>query len=375
MWLVVTGVAGAVLLVWLALSPATTGVGPPVRSVGATPGPDDVDGDYLDDTLEDELAERFAPIVFHGERETAFPTSVDAWLRRTHLSVIGEESAGMRRVQAGPLDQSKLLDRSMTILGSTVSSTGSRSRGKRLSFVLETVERRPDDAAPNPREWVTYVHSYPNESGGITLQYWRAYLLNDASFLGFDFSHGGDWEAVVVHLDPAHRLRKVAYLDHSGIVNVTSGVSLEGDHPLVWSEEGGHSSYADNRHSRSSRWFRHETWTGGVVRRWDDVSLGTSGGLRNVGEKSRPRNGQVFIQYSGLWGSTARLFMTSGYWGPAFNETGAVCEDGAPAYQPYLWRAAERKACGRLYFPAWCEGVDSSRLNVLSECFAVEDVR
>src|SRR4051794_25746050 len=45
-----------------------------------TESPGDADEDGLNDAQEDFLAERFAPIVFHGERETTYPTNVDVWL-------------------------------------------------------------------------------------------------------------------------------------------------------------------------------------------------------------------------------------------------------------------------------------------------------
>ena len=195
------------------------------------------------------------------------------------------------------------------------------------------------------------------------------YTSNDASFLGVDLSHGGDWEAIAVHLDARQSPRTVTYLDHSGIVNVTGSVRWDGSHPLVWSEEGGHSSYQDERHSRSIRWWRHETWTGGAAIRWDGVSFGRAGGLRNVGEKLHPRNGQVFIQYSGLWGAQGRLFMTSGYWGPAFNETGALCRDGASAYASYVRFRARSEQCVPLRMQAWCDGMTSASIRT-PECYA-----
>ena len=333
----------------------------------------DEDADTLDDGFEDALAERFAPVVFHGERESSFPTTVDAWLARTHLNVI-DGSTETRRVQSGPLRQAQLIGHRMVIGAVILSSSGVRSRGKRLSFALENVPRDGRDAVPRPHEWVTYVHTYPNEMSGVTLQYWRAYTRNDATWLGLDLGHGGDWEAIAVHLDDKQQVRKVTYLGHSGIVDVTSVVKWDHSHPLVWSEEGGHSSNADAGQMRSTRWFRQETWTSGGVSRWDSMSLGTSGGLRNIGEKTHPRNDQLFVQYSGLWGAVDRLFMTSGYWGPAFNETDATCDDGRSAYRPYFPRRAERAHCGRIFLRAWCDGMDGRRLNLQLQCYASGDV-
>jgi hypothetical protein len=335
----------------------------------------DNDSDGLDDVMEDRLAEQFAPIVYHGEDESSYPVSVDWWLERTSLGTMDLtlRRNRTRRHVAGPLRQPQLLGHVALLDGMWVSSSGTRSRGKRVSFFLESLSRTARRREIRPSDWVTYVHSYPNEAGGVTLQYWRAYAWNDAKLAGIDIGHGGDWEAVAVHLDARLLPVKTTYLDHTGIVNWSQSVEWQETHPLVWSEEGGHSSYPDSGHSRSRRFIRQQTWTGGIVTRADDTPIGTSGGLINVGEKSRPRNGQLFVQFSGLWGSPGKLFMTTGYWGPAFNETDAQCADGSPAYQPYLRRASDSPRCGRIYLKAWCDGMDGNRLNRQIECYASSD--
>jgi hypothetical protein len=243
-----------------------------------------------------------------------------------------------------------------------------------MSFFLENVpvDSRAGEKA-SPGDWITYVHSYRNESGGVTLQYWRAYAWNDARFLLIDVSHGGDWEGIAVHLDSHLQPSKVAYLEHSGIVYESEHVQWSGTHPLVWSEEGGHSSVPDGRTMRSSKWTTQQTWTGGTVTDSHGESLGRSGGLRNVGEKSRSRHGQVFVKYSGLWGSRRSLFFMSGYWGPAFNETGAQCSDGASAYTPGMTYRAESARCGRVFIKAWCDGMSGASLDRSKECYADSD--
>ena len=269
---------------------------PDAPQVRPTPG--DADGDGVEDALEDALAERFAPIVFHGDRETTFPTNVDHWLALTDLLFASGDEAP-QLVAAGPLVQAQLLGHSAMVQGMTVVADGSRSLGKRVSFFLGDVGAKRHDSGLQPDEWITYVHSYPNTLGGVTLQYWRAYMMNDASVLGVDLSHGGDWEAIGVHLDKSEQTVRLTYLNHSGIVDVTGQAKWENSHPLVWSEEGSHSSYTDSSHSRSTRWFRQETWTGGSVTRWDSTRVGVSGGLRNVGERGHPRNTQLFVRTPG----------------------------------------------------------------------------
>jgi len=343
-----------------------------LEGVETPPSPGDVDEDGLSDALEDALAQRFAPIVFHGEQETTFPTNVDQWLTRTNLFFVGEDGIA-QLVVPSPIQQTQLIGYTATVGDLKVASDGGRSRGKRVSFFLGNVAPGRDKSL-RPNDWVTYVHSYPNTLGGITVQYWRAYTRNDASFLGIDLSHGGDWEAIAVHLDRLQQPARVTYLDHAEIVDVTRVVKWEGSHPLVWSEEGSHSSYPDQSHSRSNRWVRHETWTGGTVTKWYSFRVGNSGGLLNIGEKMRPRNGQLFVRYSGLWGARQRLFVTSGYWGPAFNETDATCETGRHAYRSYLKRPAEQVDCGRIRLNAWCDNADPNRLDLGAACFAASDV-
>jgi hypothetical protein len=54
---------------------------------------------------------------------------------------------------------------------------------------------------------------------------------------------------------------------------------------------------------------------------------------------------QVFIQYSGIWGNPGTIFFSSGYWGPAFNET-TMGNDG--------------------FVTAWCAGMKSQ---TREECY------
>jgi hypothetical protein len=332
----------------------------------------DDDADGIDDAIEDALAEKFAPVVYHGEKEVAFPVTVDWWLARTRLSFYDDAgSPRARRVRDGPLRQDMLLDGAGGQPTSGTRSPVARSRLKNVTFFLDNVVpafRRGVDSG----EWVTYVHSYRNGRGGVTLQYWRPYTWNDSRLAGVDFSHGGDWEAVAVQLDAALQPDTVRYLQHAGSASYREGVPWEATHPVVYSEEGSHSSAPDRRNLSSARMIRQETWTGGETT-WFTGERRASGGLMNVGEKSHPRNRQVFVQYAGIWGEPTRFFITSGYWGPAFNETGAACEDGVAAYRFVFGFAASRRSCGRILMNAWCDGMASGPLDLERECYATQE--
>jgi hypothetical protein len=341
----------------------------------AQPAVTDEDRDGLDDAVEDQLAERYAPVIHHGERETDYPVSVEWLLQRTALRIhdrSGRE-ADDRLVASPPLTQAALLGRSFVAGGSTIVSDGTRSRCKEATFYLADVaDAARRGAHDDVRQWVTYVHSFPNTRGGVTLQYWRLYAYNTARLLLFRGGHGGDWEGIAVHLDSALRPATVAFLDHRGIGRTSTDLRWEGSHPLVWSEEGGHASLPDPAGMSSRRFTRQETWTSGRVTSAAGASLGSGGGLVNVGEKLHPRNGQVFVRYSGLWGTPHRLFITSGYWGPAFNETAAACPDGRAAYgYGVTCNAASR--CPRIFHTAWCDGMDPARIDLARECVAASD--
>ena len=331
----------------------------------------DEDQDGIDDVCEDWLAERFAPIVYHGEDETCYPVNVDWWLARTNLSVI-DQRGKRKRIVPVPVTQSHLTGQLLLASGQEgLSSEFTRSRVKETTFYLENVAPQFREGQKNePAAWKTYVHSFANDIGGITIQYWRAYTWNQAKFLVFDFSHGGDWEGVAVHLDSRLKPQKVSFLDHSGINYEGERVQWEGAHPRVWSEEGGHSSHPDARKMKSSRFIIQETWTGGQVIWWDGGLRRGSGGLLNIGEKTNPSNGQDFVKYSGLWGASRKLFLSSGYWGPAFNETDAQCSDGTVAYGPGFNPRAKSPSCTPVFIKAWCDGMNSHLLDLERECHA-----
>src|SRR6185437_12412301 len=103
------------------------------------------------------------------------------------------------------------------------------------------------------------------------------------------------------------------------------------------------------------RFIEQQSWIGGTVR-WPDKRITRSGPLIDLGSKTHPATGVEWLQYSGLWGTreTGMLgYYHSGYWGPAFNETG-MRTDG--------------------FVAAWCEGIarardDREAAALRSECY------
>jgi hypothetical protein len=335
-----------------------------IASACADAAATDDDHDGLPDACEALLADRFAPVVIHSTDESNFPTNVDDFLEETVLAFRDDGCDAASEaipVKESPT-QAELLGRTFPSPcgGAPVKSDGSRSLGKHRTYFLSDVREPVRTGSVDTHGWTTYVHAYPNDRGGVTLQYWRFYAFNDA----FN-DHGGDWEGLHVVLGPDREPVSVRLLGHSSIEALgPEQLEWEATHPVVYSEGGGHATRASGESivargcvdtdpcmvslDDPSSFVRQETWAGGRVT-WPDGQVTHGGALVNVGEKSAPLHGQMFLRYSGLWGSPGVFYMTSGYWGPAYNET-SMRDDG--------------------FITAWCAGIDGVKLDVKRECRA-----
>jgi hypothetical protein len=290
----------------------------------------DRDSDGISDSQEASLAERYAPIIYHAYEEKFFPMSVESFLQHTTLMFYDD---------ACTPDENRVVDMSPTsaelpqvTAGSSCGSTdviysgATRSRRKQRTFYLADVSPQFRTGGSTADQWPTYYHAYKNNFEGITIQFWRFYPFN-----GLIPYHGGDWEGVHIVLSASETPRAVRFLGHATIDEYAwDDVEKEGNHPVVYSERGGHAS----RHRGRRDGIRHDTWA--------------QGGLVNLGEKTRPM--KHFLQYSGLWGSPGVFYETSGYWGPAYNET-------------------QMRADG--FITAWCADymIDESREAHVRECY------
>jgi hypothetical protein len=191
-----------------------------------------------------------------------------------------------------------------------------------------------------------------------------------------DFSHGGDWEGVHVVLNAAGEPDSIWFLGHDEITAVPwSAIHTEPGtrHPLVYVELGGHATFGTPP-SGFAPGVKYQSWPGGEVTWGPGVTM-PAGPLVNLGEKLHPM--QPFVAYSGLWGSPGFNFyglpnalktlisagfqgrpvtnVTSGYWGPAYNET-------------------SRRTDG--FITAWCAGHREplKRSGIVRECYADADV-
>lgn len=321
----------------------------PVNTAQPAAANEDKDKDGISDACEQSLAEKYAPVVYHSSDESNFPTNVDWFLRRTELWFHHNSNPALeRKLTDKPTTQAQLLGQTVSDGAkppSIFSSSGTRSDQKLITFFLRDVDDEAKKGSNDSSDWTTYYHAYINEGDGITIQYWRFYSYNDA----LD-DHGGDWEGIHLVLDKNLQPIRIGLLGHQHLVYepFSNFKQKDGDgHPYIFSEGGGHASRSSGNGieakgcgglfgdlfcfidlNKQATFVRQETWTNGEVR-WFDGRQGHTGPLLNVGEKLTPMNGQVFLQYSGIWGSPStfpiapslKYYAFSGYWGPAFNET------------------------------------------------------
>lgn len=325
--------------------------GAPSLQIAPTPSSGtlvDTDHNGIPDELEMRLALEFAPILFYEASEPNRPTSVERFLQNAELwffnrncspqhVLIGKLTGRIpRRVMPDCRDPQREID-----------SQGTRSISKESTFYLQTVPGAERGGSTDTQSWVTYVHAFRNDIGGITVQFWRFYPYNTGYFLGLrseNGSHGGDWEGIHVVLQAGQPFVpvKIRLLGHSDLMTRPwSDVITENGHALIRCSKGSHTSILMTRDdlTRRSRFIEQESWAGGSVR-WSDGRRSKSGPFIRLGQKTHPSPGEEWLQYSGLWGSREDAglfsFYRSGYWGPAFNETG-MGKDG--------------------FISAWCEGI------------------
>ena len=300
----------------------------------------DADYDGIDDALEWTLAVRHAPVVYLSPWESNLPANVEWFLDRARLRFHHSCSAlalccGDHGIfDYGGASQATLVTQTHSkrawSLFSGCHHTSPQSSGGDWDddhhFFLQL---RDSDHSGSwyPGDWKVYVHAYPNNIGGINVQYWFFYAYNSGPV---EFNHEGDWENILIQLDASQNVVKVLMARHNDPYHQFSPGSVtwyQGTHPVVLSAEGTHATYESFDSCNGAliehgcawghpswRWF---TWSGGLPAGEGGYQ---GGGLINVGEKGYPLNGQRFIKYSGRWGELGVTPWTNGPRGPAYQD-------------------------------------------------------
>jgi hypothetical protein len=254
---------------------------------------DDADRDGLPDSLEAELAARYAPAIILAPQERNRPASIDWLLARIAPTNLGVDVA--RELLAG-----------------------------RFDFGRKDFPDEVRAGSGDSRDWVTYVHVYPRADGGINLQYWFFYPYNDGPLF---FDHEGDWEHVTVELDHAAAPRAVDFSQHAnndpGVYRDWSAVRKLGDHPIVLSARGTHASYPDQA---STAWFETVSRCRGIDGCPDPVwRTWEAGGLANLGERDAVTRTCETLTYRGRWGGDGRFLRSRPAPRGPFQQRGFSC--------------------------------------------------
>jgi hypothetical protein len=299
--------------------------------------------------IDPSLVDLYAPQFIHPGDEPNLPTNVDAFLPNTSL-MFHDGSCPQDQKDFGQTSLDLLTTASVTSAcnGHKFMASGTRSADRSKTFVISDVPDQNKRGSTDPTQWKTYYHSYQNASGGWTIQYWSFYAFNTGIRVGpFELGdHGGDWEMVSVVLGAGNAPLELRATGHSDLESVAwNGVAKNGTHPIVYTERGGHEAHATAQ--QPPPFILHQTWSGGMVF-IPGQPPSSAGPLVNLGSKLAPN--VAFLLYSGLWGSIGATPISSGYWGPVFNETGM-------------------KADG--FLAAWCDGIRDPSLSSQNrrECY------
>jgi hypothetical protein len=262
----------------------------------------------------------------HPHDEPNLPTNVDWFLPKTNLSFRNLNCLQDNKTfGTASLDLLRTASVTSACDGHVYTASGTRSTSRSKTFVLSDLADGFKSGSVNPSEWITYYHGYKNDLGGWTIQYWSFYSFNTGKKVNLPLLgpvevgyHGGDWEMVAIVLGSDDLPLSITTTGHTQMESVPWGSATKSStHPIMFTEKGGHEAHTQDQ--GGGPYIEHPTWNGSKVKGLDGVDSLT-GPLIDLGSKLHPK--AMFLLYSGLWGSLGATPISSGYWGPVFNETG-----------------------------------------------------
>lgn len=323
---------------------ASISIGPPI--IG------DADDDGLDDRLEDELLDAWAPEFLFDSKEDIFSLDVYPYLRNCFLtnSLLGGDT--ILSYAQTPFYPEWFLEQ----------INGSGQSTNYLDFPSKTTvyanvrdpfryQRDPDRLAIAKNIGI-YGHVVPKGSNEIVVEYWLFFGHNDMNLPLDEGDHEGDWELYKVSLD-----RGVAEY------NLSSMIKAEwhghGEILATWRRDGGWDelfSYPPPLNTQllgplpTMPQFHaplfieentHGLWPAYVAfpfvgRNAGDGISYTPNSIPNIGEAYRPRLGmEVIAQFNGLWGG--------------FEDS----PEGPVPRAAYLWQPSPSANNEALYIGSW----------------------
>jgi hypothetical protein len=262
----------------------------------------DLDGDGIDDAVEQALAERFAPVICMDPGEPNYPVNVEWFLARARLTYyedcwpdVNEDVPGAAMSHHPNHPDQATLGTAAQLLGppwrhpfsgeqldNDCHCGGPPDHGPiatdepdpdrftdQTTFILPDLDDDDQIGSLQPADWTTYAHIYPvtpdlvagraslaranapvSQSllGGMVIQYWHLFAYNGYGFATAGH-HGGDWDACIhVVLDATLEPVGVVFSRHSddspGDFFSWADVSIyQGTHPIICIDGGGHAAF------------------------------------------------------------------------------------------------------------------------------------
>ncbi len=282
---------------------------------------------------DEELAQRFAPVLYFHPAELFRPQTVDVMVRTARLRQVRRGWSDVNVLPRVSLVELFDYPESYHVLDVWYGNRGASDYANYSAHRAHYLGALSPEAGGPPV--ATYAHVVRDEDPGeITIQYWLFYFYND-----WFNKHEGDWEMVQVVLDAAENPQwLVLSQHHGGTRRPWSATQVEaGTHPAVYVALGSHANY----------FLGDETYPNGVTignARLEIVDRTGSDGRtvpevvlipdRATVEADPPSWAELaWLAYRGRWGEAAPQGDFSGPFGPA--------DKGQQWDQPYAWGMAQ----------------------------------
>ncbi|MCB1036003.1 MAG: Vps62-related protein, partial [Acidobacteria bacterium] len=281
----------------------------------------DLDRDGLPDSFEDELLERFAPIVHLHPDDEFRPSSVDFYLPQVRMRYHRDIFLDHQALDYGEVTTANIAHQSYDGV-----SSGYGTSGADTNWFLEALHESRGGQAPAVVPCYGHARKAPGGETGIDLQYWFFYPFNgDITGTGgaLGAEHEGDWEHVTIWVDDAGTTRLQTYMSrhrNEGEWYEDYELEISGEQVHVYSAIDSHASYPAADEGQRPGLPDDHTAGGGPV--WNCRTAG--GGTINMGELLHSFPGNEWLDYSGRWGDDLEIEDT------AHSPRG-------PAYQSRWW--------------------------------------
>ena len=291
----------------------TLAMTPQLRSI-------DQDLDGLDDSIENVLALRFAPVLYLHTKEAFYPATPVWFMDRTHMRYNHNNCSDDQILNLGQVNNTTIgqqAHQDKNILCSHSGSNNLSSGGTTTSkFFLQIPNDDNEETTRlgirNVADWVCYVNVRRSRAffEHFDVQYWFFYARN-GNLGGVGGEHEGDWERITVRVYPDQTtIQAIYYAAHGdeGMWYFPGEYALESGRPVVYAARDSHASYPTiGQHVRNNL---PDDFTNAGLRH--DFLGATS----RLGTPSVPANGHLWLNYNGFWGERGSIF--SGPSGPGF---------------------------------------------------------